>query len=329
MKRADQVTDESIEKVAADWVAREDSGALSAAEQRALDHWIRQDERHRLAYANCRQLGLMTDLLAGDEELQAEIVGARRRARRRAFGWKALLQLAAVMLLALGATWLQQYFAVDYYQTQIGEQRVVHLEDGSTLMLNTDSRVGVRYTGGQRSLFLERGEAFFMVAKNPQRPFVVNVRGSEVRALGTAFNVALRAGDARVAVTQGVVEVRAEDAGGRQRRLARMLPGEGFSYSPQRPGRNSGVATVNLEKVTAWQTNRIYFDNDRLEDALAEYNRYTTRKVVLVGDELAGERISGVFNIGDTDALAFALKESFGARINQSERRILVLPGRD
>ncbi|MCW8126956.1 FecR family protein [Microbulbifer halophilus] len=327
MKRVERVTDESIERAAADWLAREEGGALGPAERRRLDHWLRRDERHRLAYANCRQLCLMTDFLAGDEELQAEIAGARRPARQRAFGWKTLLQLAAVMLLALGAVWLQQYFAVDYYQTQIGEQRVVHLRDGSTLMLNTDSRVGVRYTRGQRSLFLERGEAFFMVAGNPQRPFVVDVQGSEVRALGTAFNVALRAGDARVAVTQGVVEVRAAGAG--QRRLARMLPGEGFHYSPEQPRQNSGVGKVNLEKVTAWQTDRIYFDNDRLEDAVAEYNRYTTRKMVLVGDQLAGKRISGVFNIGDADALAFALKESFGARINKSDQRILVLPGRD
>lgn len=329
MKRVERVADESIERAAADWVAREGGGALSPAERRRLDHWLRRDERHRLAYANCRQLCLMTDFLAGDEELQAEIAGARRPARQRAFGWKALLQAAAVMLLALGATWLQQYFAVDYYQTQIGEQRVVHLQDGSTLMLNTDSRVGVRYTRGQRSLFLERGEAFFMVAKNPQRPFVVNVQGSEVRALGTAFNVALRAGDARVAVTQGVVEVRAAGAGGGQRRLARMVPGEGVRYSPAQPQQNSGVEKVNLEKVTAWQTDRIYFDDDRLEDAVVEYNRYTTRKVVLVGDELAGKRISGVFNIGDTDALVFALEESFGARINKSDQRVLVLPGRD
>ncbi|WP_250458801.1 FecR family protein [Microbulbifer litoralis] len=329
MKRVDDMTDESIEKAAADWVAREDGGALSAAGQRALDRWLRQDERHRLAYANCRQLSLMTGFLADDGDLRAETAAVRRRFRRRAFGWKALLQVAAVMLLALAATWLQQYFAVDYYQTQIGEQRVVHLEDGSTLMLNTDSRVGVRYTRGLRALFLERGEAFFMVAKNPQRPFVVNVQGSEVRALGTAFNVARRAGDVRVAVTQGVVEVRAGDAAGNRRSLARMLPGQGFSYSPEQPQDNSGVAPVNLEKVTAWQASRIYFDNDRLDDAVVEYNRYTTRKIVLVGDELAGERISGVFNIGDADALAFALEESFGARINKSEQRILVLPGRD
>lgn len=331
MKRVDEVMDESIEAAAADWVARENSGAMDKADQRALDHWLQADNRHRLAYARCQQLGFMADLLQGDVELRGEIAGfgSGRAAHRWGFSWKALSQVAAIMLVAVAALLVQRHFSIDYYQTGIGEQRVVHLDDGSTVMLNTDSRVGVRYTGGQRSLYLDRGEAFFMVAKNPQRPFIVDVRGSEVRALGTAFNVALRAGDVRVAVTQGVVEVKAEDAAGQPRRFAKMLPGQGFRYTAAKPEANSGVGPVNLERVTAWQTSKIYFDNDRLEDAIAEYNRYNSRKVVLVGDELADERISGVFNIGDAEALIFALEQGVGARIHESDRRILVLPGRD
>lgn len=319
-----EVVDEAIRAQAADWLARCDSGAMSATEQRELDLWLEADARHRLAFAQCRQLGLMSELLRDDPELNAGLPQVRKAVRRRA-RWRWSGAVAAVLLVAVVGILVRQHYAVDYYQTTIGAQRVVHLQDGSTLMLNTDSRVGVRYSRGQRDLFLDRGEAFFMVAKNPQRPFVVHVRDSEVRAVGTAFNVALRAGDVRVAVTQGIVEVKAEDASGRQRKVARMLPGEGIDYTATDPQSNSGVAPVNLEKVTAWQTNRIYFDNDRLDDAIAEYNRYTTRKVVLVGDELADERISGVFNIGDSEALVFALKQGFDARVTENDQRILVL----
>lgn len=331
MKRVDEVMDESIESAAADWVARENGGALDTSGRRALDRWLCADERHRLAYARCQQVGLMADFLRDDPELRSELADLQtdRAVGRWGFSWKALSQVAAVMLVAVAALLLQRHFSIEYYQTGIGEQRVIHLDDGSTVMLNTDSRVGVRYSGAQRSLYLDRGEAFFMVAKNPQRPFVVSVRGSEVRALGTAFNVELRAGDVRVAVTQGIVEVKADNAAGEKQRFARMLPGQGFRYVTGEPESNSGVTPVNLEQVTAWQTNKIYFDNERLEEAIAEYNRYTTRKIVLVGDELADEHISGVFNIGDAEALVFALEQGVGARIHENEQRILVLPGRN
>ncbi|TLM76711.1 FecR family protein [Microbulbifer harenosus] len=329
--KAPRKLDGTIREQAADWLARQQSGTMSAAESDALEHWLQVDGRHRQAFAQCQQLGLMTAFLKDDPELNAGLPEIRKAVRRRSrfySQWRWVSGIAAVVLVAVAALLVRDYYAIDYYQTGIGDQRVVHLEDGSTLMLNTDSRVGVRYRRAQRALFLERGEAFFMVAKNPSRPFVVNVQGSEVRALGTAFNVALQAGNVRVAVTQGVVEVRAQDAGGEPRQLAKMLPGQGVRYTAARPGDNSGVMPVNLEQVTAWQTRRIYFDNERLEDAIAEYNRYTTRKMVLVGDALADQRISGVFNIGDADGLAFALEQGFGARINKNNQRVLVLEPR-
>lgn len=327
MSRA-EVVDESIRAAAADWFARQQSAAMSAAEIEALEAWLQQDARHRLVFSQCQQLSLMSELLSGDEELNRELPEIRKAVRRRN-RWRWFGAVAATVLVAIAAMVLKQYQTIDYYQTGIGEQQVVHLEDGSTLMLNTDSRVGVRYRGKRRALWLERGEAFFMVAKNPARPFVVNVRGSEVRALGTAFNVALKGADVQVAVTQGVVDVQAEHADGARQQLVKMLPGEGVRYRAANPGDNSGVIPVDLEKVTAWQTQRIYFDNERLEDAIAEYNRYTTRKMVLVGDALADARISGVFNTGDADALAFALEQSFGARINKNDQRVLILPARD
>ncbi|WP_226666115.1 FecR family protein [Microbulbifer aggregans] len=320
-----EVVDESIRAAAAEWFARQQSSAMSAGDVDAMEQWLQEDTRHRLAFAQCQQLCLMSDMLKDDPELNQGLPEVRKAVRRRT-RWRWISGAAAVVLVAVSAVLIQQHYSVDYYQTAIGEQRVVHLQDGSTLMLNTNSRVGVRYARRERGLILEKGEAFFMVAKNPARPFVVNVQGSEVRALGTAFNVALREGDVQVAVTQGVVEVKARDRSGHQRPLARMLPGQGVRYRLSEPGENTGVIPINLEKVTAWQTSRIYFDDERLEDAIAEYNRYTTRKVVLVGDGLADERISGVFNIGDADALAFALEQGLGARVNKNEQRILVLP---
>lgn len=323
--------DRSIRERAAEWLARQQGGTMSATESDALEQWLQADPQHRQAFVQCQQLSLMTDFLKDDPDLSDGLPEIRKSVERRSrvrsrLHWVGAV--AAVMLIAVASVFTRNYYVVEYYQTGIGEQRVVHLDDGSTLMLNTDSRVGVRYHRDQRALFLERGEAFFMVAKNPSRPFVVNVQDAQVRALGTAFNVALRAERVRVAVTQGVVEVQSESDLGHPQQLVKMLPGQGVRFSVARPQDNSGVVPINLEKITAWQTRRIYFDNDRLEDAIAEYNRYTTRKMVLVGDALSNQRISGVFNVGDADGLAFALKQGFGARIKKNDRRILVLAPR-
>ena len=318
---------ESVQAAAADWFAKEQRGPLSAADEAALQQWLQSSAEHQLAYAQCRHLWLMAKALGGMPEMAMELRATRRLAkspRNSARIWRHLGQVAAVGLVGLTCWFALQQFGAGNYETAIGEQQLVRLDDESRIMLNTNSRVRVRYNDEQRLIYLERGEAFFTVAKNPERPFIVNVRDSQVQALGTAFNVALSTDTINVAVTEGVVEVSTQGAGPSLQTIAELKPGQGLSYRATQA--RAIPVQVDLEKVTAWQAHKLLFDNARLADAIAEHNRYTEQHIVLVDNNLRDQRISGVFNIGDTDSLIFALKTTFDARVQVKPDRILVLP---
>jgi len=107
-------------------------------------------------------------------------------------------------LVALGA--YQLWFA-DQYRTAIGEQRLVRLSDGTRVSLNSDSQVVVDYDTVQRRVRLKRGEAFFEVAKDMERPFIVSAGAREVTALGTAFVVRYEEGRTAVTLVEGKVAV--------------------------------------------------------------------------------------------------------------------------
>jgi transmembrane sensor len=303
---------------AAGWFARVQAGALTEAERRDFEHWHNQSQDNALAYAQCE---VAWELGAA---LEPEQSPAAIKPRQRGVNWRAWGALAASVMLCAAVLLNIGTESPQLYQTKIGEQRVVHLADGSSVMLNTNSALKVAYTRSQRDLILERGEAFFTVAKNPERPFVVDLGDTEVRALGTAFNIEKQHGNVEVAVTQGVVEVSAQQHFWQRAQRARLHPGQGVHLLAAEPDALTPI-NVDLERVTAWQASKLYFDDERLADALMEYNRYTKRQFVLVDDGLADQKISGVFNVGDDEALTFALKTSLGARILATDNRVLVL----
>ncbi len=313
----------SVQAAAADWFARELRGPLSAADSAALGQWLNASAEHQLAYEQCRHLWLMSSALGELPELAEELRSVRRLAQKRpASIWRHLGQIAAVALVGLSLWFGLVHLGPDTYETAVGEQHLVRLEDGSSILLNTNSRVTVDYQDEARLIDLEQGEAFFRVAHNPRRPFIVNAQDSQVQAIGTAFNVDLSTDNIHVAVTEGVVKVSTRGKGALQA-IAKVQHGEGLSYLPT--ASQADPVSVDLKKVTAWQARKLLFDNERLSDAIAEHNRYTEQPILLAGD-LGDQRISGVFNIGDTESLIFALRKTFDVHVLVEPDSIRVLP---
>lgn len=141
--------------------------------------------------------------------LSAELPSAQRRYAARRF-----FAIAATLLVAIGAVGAHQYLTRNIYETNIGEQRTINLADGSTLILNADSRVRVRYSETERTIDLEEGQALFKVAKNPSRPFVVRSGEASVRAVGTQFDVYRKSTGTTVTVVEGKVAVTSEKVKG-------------------------------------------------------------------------------------------------------------------
>lgn len=234
----------------------------------------------------------------------------------------------AVFLLVFGSGLIFSiyYLNEEEFITRVGEQRLVQLPDGSAAMLNTDTVISVHYSGKKRRVRLRQGEAYFDVNKDNQRPFEVLAAGSIIRALGTEFNVAIREQAVWVDVADGVVELKSKNAANADQLIVTEIR-EGEAVRYKQGDEATKVETAKLERISAWQTRKIYFDADTLADAVAEYNRYITEKIIVMDDELNQELITGTFHLNDINAFITSLEQTLSARVEQKEERILVMKG--
>lgn len=289
---------------AAGWYARMNGDGVSNADVRDFFAWRASDHNDK-AYSRLEKMAGLTRELSGSPELQALAHAALNRDKAgsvRILGSRARMApiIAGGLLVAAGITvslMVPKYLG-QVYDTPVGEQRTVALEDGSRIELNTDSRVRVRYSAGTRALTLERGQALFEVAHDTARPFIVKAGAASVRAVGTKFEVYRRAADVRVTLVEGKVLVTgAPDA----QAATPLVAGQGVEV---RRKTVTAPAKVDTAAVTGWTQGRLTFHDARLVDAVTEINRYSRNKVVLAASAPANERINGAFDTGDPKAFA-------------------------
>jgi transmembrane sensor len=215
--------------------------------------------------------------------------------------------------------------------TEIGERSIVVLPDGSKVTLNTASAVRADYSGRERRVTLVRGEAFFDVAKDPTRPFVVSARSRQVVAVGTAFDVRLQDRQLRVTLVDGrvrVVEPSADAASASAGPELKRHPEVTLEAGTALIARDDGAdltERLDADRATSWRTGRLVFDGDRLADVVAEMNRYSHEKLVIADASLENRKVSGVFEPANDWAFAKAL-EAYGiARATRQSATTIVL----
>ena len=310
---------------AATWFTRLRRPAISTDELRRFRDW-RASPPNAAAFEEVDTVWRAAGALETDPDILAAVAAVKPRRRRLDTGRLAdLLRPAALLgagalaalLVILGVSLYGQWRPT--YETGIGEQRSLTLSDGSRVRLNTDTRLAVRFTGGQRRLLLQRGQAFFDAARDPARPFVVEAGGAQVRALGTRFDVR-RDGDlVRVVLAEGRVTVAPDDGG----RGAVLAPGQAVVASATTV---SAPAAADAQQLTSWTTGRIVFSDTTVGEAVREMNRYARRPLTLAAPAVAEERISGVFDAGDAEALAAALALRFDLTAQPSEDGTRLVP---
>jgi len=369
-----------IEDHAAALLARRDSGDWTDADQVHLEQWMAVSTAHRVAalrleaaWENARRLralgaGLPRGTLPPAGELQSsrffsgppstgvEIARGsetgcdspsphERGAGGRLREPRVRLAAAASVLIAVG---VGTYFAIaptgERYATPIGGIASVPLQDGSSVTLNTASVVRVELTPNERHIRLDKGEAFFEVASDRSRPFIVEVGSKRVIAVGTKFSVRRDGDDIRVAVTEGKVEVtdtRASVAVARDREkqdpqspasVGGEGPGSGSLHEGEvflTPGNiasadNAGIVVEDrpLAEVVdnlSWRQGYLTFHETSLADAVAEFNRYNTHQIAVADPKVAAIRISGTFRAVNYRAFIQVLDAGFAiqAQTNQ------------
>jgi transmembrane sensor len=250
--------------------------------------------------------------------------------------WRIAAAVAGVALLAglLSPLVLERLKspAAERYTTDVAQQTAEILADGSTVTLGGDSRLSVHFDERARRVVLERGEAFFDVAKDASRPFTVRVVDSEVRAVGTAFNINKRDQAVTVSVVEGVVDVTrssgptARTTGAVQK--ARLQRGQELVYD--RSGHIWATRDqVALEQVVAWRNGRLAFVNERLDRVLQDINRYSKRRLVLGDNSLAGLRFTGTVFSTDIQGWLEGLEQAFNVRSLNVDDSIVLLKQTD
>lgn len=311
-----------IEAAAARWAVRIDAAPADAALARALDAWLTGDPRRRGALLRAQAALALLDRGSVVRTMIApprpRPVGLLRRGRRAI--WRAGGACAAAALVAVLSVQLARP-SPDRIETAVGEIRRVALKDGSVATVNTDSDVEVRLARAERHIRLVRGEAWFQVAKDAARPFIVDAGPVHVRATGTAFSVRRDDGRVRVVVTEG--RVIAWRDGYAQRRLA-VSAGEEARLSEADVAPPPAAAAARTQDALAWRTGEIVLDGETVAEAAAEFNRYNERKIVVHDPAVGGRKVVGYFLLNQPETFARMASALGGGSMKQNGNRIVI-----
>jgi len=314
----------NIEDTAIAWLTERDDG-FSPAREREFARWLRADPRHAATVTRLEQtLGLLGELPQHRAELNTEFnraapvvpfpLDATLGRTRRLRGWTRLFAwggLAAALVCSVSVGWWTLRSPEEIrYTTPTADNERVRLEDGSTLELNVASVARVQFNPTERRVELEAGEALFAVTPDATRPFVVHAGGVSVRAVGTAFNVRLAAGEVEVIVVEGRVSVARGGAEGAVAESASLVgAGERAVVSRQVPPPPvEKLAPAVLRQALAWQGRLVDFSDAPLAAVVARFNARNPLQLVLADAELGARRVGGTFALDEVEAFVRLLE---------------------
>lgn len=326
---------DAVEDVAAAWIASRDGEGWTPAQAAALEAWLAESAGHRVAYY---RLKAAWDRAAHVEAVRTApryrgfaiaasvllllLAGAFIAFEGGGFGGGSqqsvpsspVVQAADPPAPAVAPAPAPAVAPADRtpepvprapfrqrFDTAVGASRVVSLPDGSRVTLDTDSLIRVSMDDRSRDVQLDHGQAFFEVAHDARRPFVVSADRLRVTAVGTAFSVRRVASEARVVVAEGTVRI---DGGG-------LLPAGGIARVESDTVREHTASAAELAREMSWRDGVLTFRHTSLSDAVSEFNRYGARHVVIRDPSIATLEVGGVFASNDVEAFVHLVERTF------------------
>ncbi|AZO77682.1 MULTISPECIES: FecR family protein [unclassified Bosea (in: a-proteobacteria)] len=281
----------------------------SEADRAAFAVWLGASHSHEQAWRELEAIWGTLDQVAVPTLAATSSIVAKSALRGRPRPRWRPLAAAAMILLAVTAVWrLAPAGLLADHRTGIGERRMIALADGSRIELGPASAIDVDFTGSRRAARLVAGEAFFTVARDPARPFVVSAGQGEIAVLGTAFDVKIGQDEAvSVVVTESKVAVKAAES-----TAVSVVAGQEVSYD-----RNgvSAVRLADLDTVQAWRQDQLVFHDAPLDAVLTELRRYRRGTIQLLGGELGKRRITAVFDARRPDAALETIAHNLDLRL--------------
>lgn len=345
----------AIEAEARDWLVQLDGSRPSPEELAEFRDWLARSPVHRDSFRLAAEAWNRLDTLAGILDRHCAADGsntptgrgiasglfARLCSRPAAAAFLVLVTLSAVLTVYFhtrGPSPQAPAFAAEYV-TAIGEMRSVTLPDSSHIRMNTDSRIETTFHKGARIIRLSRGEAWFDVFHDPDRPFLVHAGRIMVRAVGTAFSVYVRDDKIDLTITDGRVEaVSLNEPVSSLSDMDPDLSARALSRVPLAEGQHvvfddeieliQRVEPAEIEKRLAWRDGMLLFDNDPLEEVVNKINRYTSVKFVISDSDIRDLRFGGYFRTSDVSSILATLEEGFGIRAEKINPNLVYLSRR-
>jgi transmembrane sensor len=289
---------EDVEQQAAHWIDRRDRSDWTTKDQAELDAWLAQSMTHSIAFWRLNAAWKRTERLAAlrPGHLWKRKIWSHPRAKPLLL--RSAMALAAGAFLA-GGTFYLTLPATHTYATPIGGREILSLADGSQIELNTNSELRIVGKADARQVWLERGEAFFQIRHDAAHPFVVNVAGHRITDLGTKFAIRTDQAKTEIVLTEGSARVEVSTGSGKVAPVT-LKPGDVAIATAERIAVTKKPERL-LDDGLAWRRGLLIFDNTTLADAAAQFNRYTSRRIVVEG-EAASLKVDGTFPSNDTAA---------------------------
>lgn len=212
------------------------------------------------------------------------------------------------------------------YKTEIGEVSTISLTDGSELTLNTNTQLSIEFTDAHRRVTLSSGEVFFNIAKDTQRPFIIDTGAKQIEVLGTQFSVRKLSDESllKVVVLEGEVAVYKTESGDATELAGpALLAGDIASFD-----KNNQVIQQNqltqASQAQAWRQGIVRFDNESLEKVVFELNRYRTHKMSISDAHIKQLRLSGVFHLADGENIVSALEGTLPILVKRDAQQIII-----
>lgn len=306
---------------AADWLLRLGADTTGDAAERArLGAWRAADPRHeaawRLAAETWEEAGPADPRTAPVPGCMVHAPLLPARSRRRLAGMALGASLAASLAVAALLPSSRVWYAADH-SAATGERREIALSDGSVAVLGAGSALAVDMTAGRRSVTLLRGEAFFTVTPDRDRPFVVSGTGLTVTVTGTAFEVAVGDDASSVAVAEGAVRV-AHGA-------AEEILGPGQSLTVDAADGAPHRRSLAPGDVAAWRQGQLVVGNRPLSAVVDVLRRYHDGFILVTDDALDRRMVTGAFDLGEPERALRALAQPFGAKVRRITPFLLVI----
>ena len=324
----------SPDEAAAEWFALKRSGEMTAGQLLEFQEWLEASPDHQAAWDEAEQSWMMAGLLRQDPQLLLLRANARRAYppfRRPLIAAGAAAALALAVFVGLTAAPhaptpelpLVHAGQQQTFRTGVGQRTTVTLADGSVVTLDTDTLLRTDDSGRERRMYLDRGRAFFKVAHDRSRPFVVMAAGRTVTALGTEFDVRVGPGEFEVTLVQGKVRVEQPRLFLPPAHTAELKAGYRIEA---RNDKDWVVKPADVARDTGWVQGRLTFVDQPLAEVAAEMNRYSDKKIVMTDDAVGRQPVVAVLKPGDLDSFVKMVRNYNLGRVTQTEDSIEVSP---